>query len=81
VTAQLKDGSDAQSLIVFGAFDQCKSTRFDTTGTGDSLTLAVGSTMVSCQVLLAPAGDEIKSSSARPPHPRARRGSGRRSRT
>lgn len=61
VTAQLKDGSDAQSLIVFGAFDQCKSTRFDTTGTGDSLTLVVGSTMVSCQVFLAPAGDEIKS--------------------
>lgn len=60
VTAQLKDGSDAQSLIVFGAFDQCKSTRFETTGTGDSLTLVVGSTMESCQVFLAPAGDEIK---------------------
>ncbi|MEO3934923.1 hypothetical protein WMO79_19185 [Micrococcaceae bacterium Sec7.4] len=60
VTAQLKDGSEAQSLIVFGAFDQCASTRFDTTGTGDALTLVVGSTMVSCQVFLAPAGDEIK---------------------
>lgn len=59
VTAQLKDGSDAQSLIVFGAFDQCNSTRFATTGTGDSLTLVVGSTMVSCQVFLAPAGDEV----------------------
>jgi hypothetical protein len=61
VTAQLKDGSDAQSLIVFGAFDQCKSTRLATTGTGDALTLVVGSTMVSCQVFLAPAGDEVKS--------------------
>jgi len=60
VTAQLKDGSEAQSLIVFGAFDQCASTRFGTTGTGESLTLVVGSTMVSCQVFLAPAGDEIK---------------------
>ena len=59
VTAQLKDGSDAQSLIVFGAFDQCASTRLATTGTGDSLSLVVGSTMVSCQVFLAPAGDEI----------------------
>lgn len=59
VTAQLKDGSDAQSLIVFGAFDQCNSTRFATTGTGDALTLVVGSTMVSCQVFLAPAGDEV----------------------
>ena len=59
VTAQLKDGSDAQSLIVFGAFDQCASTRFATTGTGDSLSLVVGSTMVSCQVFLAPAGDEV----------------------
>jgi len=60
VTAQLKDGSDAQSLIAFGAFDQCAGTRFATTGTGDSLTLVVGSTMVSCQVFLAPAGDEVK---------------------
>lgn len=59
VTAQLKDGSEAQSLIVFGAFDQCSSTRFATTGTGDALTLVVGSTMVSCQVFLAPAGDEV----------------------
>ncbi|MDP9980783.1 hypothetical protein J2W14_000159 [Pseudarthrobacter oxydans] len=59
VTAQLKDGSDAQSLMVFGAFDQCNSTRFATTGTGDALTLVVGSTMVSCQVFLAPAGDEV----------------------
>ena len=59
VTAQLKDGTDAQSLIVFGAFDQCESTRFETTGSGDALTLVVGSTMVSCQVFLAPAGDEI----------------------
>ncbi|MEC5182001.1 hypothetical protein [Arthrobacter sp. CG_A4] len=61
VTAQLKDGSDAQSLIVFGAFDQCKSTRFATTGTGDSLSLVAGSSMVSCQVFLAPTGDEVKS--------------------
>lgn len=60
VTAQLKDGSDAQSLIVFGAFDQCNSTRFATSGTGDSLALVVGSSMVSCQVFLAPAGDEVK---------------------
>ena len=60
VTAQLKDGSDAQSLIVFGAFDRCASTRFATTGTGDALALVVGSTMVSCQVFLAPAGDEVK---------------------
>ena len=59
VTAQLKDGTDAQSLIVFGAFDQCDSTRFETTGKGDALTLTVGSTMVSCQVFLAPAGDEV----------------------
>lgn len=59
VTAQLKDGTDAQSLIVFGAFDQCDSTRFETTGSGDALTLVVGSTMVSCQVFLAPAGDEV----------------------
>ena len=59
VTAQLKDGSDAQSLIVFGAFDQCASTRFATPGTGDSLSLVVSSTMVSCQVFLAPAGDEV----------------------
>lgn len=60
VTAQLKDGSEAQSLIVFGAFDQCESTRFATTGSGDALALVVGSTMVSCQVFLAPAGDEVK---------------------
>ena len=54
-----QDGTDAQSLIVFGAFDQCESTRFETTGSGDALTLVVGSTMVSCRVLLAPAGDEV----------------------
>lgn len=60
VTARLTDGSDAQSLIVFGAFDQCNSTRFATTGAGDSLSLATGSSMVSCQVFLAPTGDEVK---------------------
>lgn len=60
VTAQLKDGSDAQSLIVFGAFGQCDSTHLATTGKGDALTLVAGSTMVSCQVFLAPAGDEVK---------------------
>jgi hypothetical protein len=59
VTAQLKDGTEAQSLIVFGSFDKCKDTSFETSGTGDTLSLAAGSTKISCQVFLAPAGDEI----------------------
>ena len=59
VGAQLKDGTDAQKLIVFGAMDQCKDKRFETTGKGDDLSLKVGSTMTSCQVFLAPAGDAV----------------------
>lgn len=59
VGAQLKDGTDAQKLIVFGSMDQCKDKRFETTGKGDDLSLKVGSTMTSCQVFLAPAGDAV----------------------
>lgn len=59
VTALLKDGSEAQSLIVFGSFDGCKDTSFDISGSGDALSLVAGSTKVSCQVFLAPVGDEI----------------------
>ncbi|NYE95923.1 cytoskeletal protein RodZ [Psychromicrobium silvestre] len=61
VDAQLKDGSDAQKLIVFGSFDKCESTQFDTTGKGDALSLKVGSTAISCSVFLAPKGDQISS--------------------
>jgi hypothetical protein len=61
LSAQLKDGTDAQKLIIIGSLDQCPTKRFETTGSGDNLSYKVGSTMTSCQVFLAPAGDEIVS--------------------
>lgn len=61
LNAQLKDGTDAQKLIIIGSLDQCPTKRFETTGSSDSLSYKVGSTMTSCQVFLAPAGDEIVS--------------------
>ncbi|WP_314214434.1 hypothetical protein [Pseudarthrobacter equi] len=61
LNAQLKDGTDAQKLIIIGSLDQCPTKRFETTGSSDNLSYKVGSTMTSCQVFLAPAGDEIVS--------------------
>ncbi|ACL41012.1 hypothetical protein Achl_3051 [Pseudarthrobacter chlorophenolicus A6] len=61
LNAQLKDGTDAQKLIILGSLDQCPTKRFETTGSSDNLSYKVGSTMTSCQVFLAPAGDEIVS--------------------
>lgn len=59
--AQLKDGSDAQKLIVFGSFDKCKGTSFETTGKGDDLSYQVGSVSTTCTIFLAPKGDAISS--------------------
>lgn len=61
VTALLKDGTEAQKLILFGSFDKCDSTSLKTEGDGDAFTFIVGSAMTSCEVFLAPAGDSISS--------------------
>lgn len=63
VTGHLKDGTEAQKLIVFGTMDQCKSTNFKTEGKDDAFTLLVGSSMTSCTVFLAPAGDAVTTTS------------------
>lgn len=63
ITGHLKDGTEAQKLIVFGTMDQCESSDFKTEGKDDAFTLVVGSSMSSCTVFLAPAGDAVTSSS------------------
>ena len=47
LNAQLKDGTDAQKLIIIGSLDQCPTKRFETTGSSDNLSYKVGSTMTS----------------------------------
>ncbi|AJT42248.1 hypothetical protein [Psychromicrobium lacuslunae] len=59
--AQLKDGTDAQKLLVIGSFDQCKTKSFETTGSGDTLSYQVGSVSTTCNIFLAPKGDAISS--------------------
>ncbi|GAA4656207.1 hypothetical protein [Arthrobacter cryoconiti] len=63
VSAHLKDGSEAQKLIVFGSMPDCKDTNFKTEGDGDAFTYVVGSSKTTCSVFLAPAGDAITSAS------------------
>lgn len=63
VQGHLKDGTEAQKLIVFGSMDQCDSTDFDTEGDGDAFSYVVGSTKTTCSVFLAPAGDAVTSAS------------------
>lgn len=63
VKAQLKDGTDAQKLIVFGTMGDCKTGSFETEGKDDSFTYKVGSTKASCSVFLAPAGDSVTTAS------------------
>lgn len=59
VEAQLKDGTSAQKLIVFGTLGDCKSTSFKAEGDGDDFSYVVGSTKTACSVFLAPSGDEV----------------------
>lgn len=63
VQGHLKDGSEAQKLIVFGSMAECDSTDFDTEGEGDSFSYVVGSTKTTCSVFLAPGGDAVTSAS------------------
>lgn len=63
LNAHLKDGTEAQKLIVFGTMADCESGSFDTEGKDDAFSYVVGSTKSSCSVFLAPAGDEITSAS------------------
>lgn len=63
ISAQLKDGTDAQKLIVFGTLGDCKSGNFETTGKDDAFTYAVGSAKTMCTVFLAPKGDAITTAS------------------
>lgn len=63
ISAQLKDGTDAQKLIVFGTMDDCKSDSFETTGKDDAFTYVVGSSKTMCTVFLAPQGDAITTAS------------------
>ncbi|MFC6715232.1 hypothetical protein [Branchiibius cervicis] len=59
VDGTLKDGSEAQSLIVFGQLGPCDSKSFKATGSGDNLTIPVGATATGCTIVLAPSGDEV----------------------
>ncbi|KYH44843.1 hypothetical protein [Branchiibius sp. NY16-3462-2] len=59
VDGTLKDGTEAQSLIVFGSLGPCDSKSFKATGSGDNLTIPVGATAVGCTIVLAPTGDEV----------------------
>lgn len=59
ISAQLKDGSEAQKLLVMGSMADCKTGNFKTTGQGAELSYLVGSTKSMCTVFLAPAGDAV----------------------
>ena len=59
VDGTLKDGTEAQSLIVFGQLGPCDSKSFKATGSGDNLTIPVGATAVGCTIVLAPTGDAV----------------------
>lgn len=63
ISAQLKDGTDAQKLIVFGTLGDCKSGNFETSGKDDAFTYVVGSAKTMCTVFLAPKGDAITTAS------------------
>lgn len=63
VDAQLKDGTDAQKLIVFGSLGDCETGSFETEGEDDAFSYKVGSTKTSCSVFLAPAGDAVTTAS------------------
>lgn len=63
ISGQLKDGSEAQKLIVFGSIGDCKDGNFETEGEDDDFSYVVGSSKTMCTVFLAPAGDEIASAS------------------
>lgn len=63
ISAHLKDGTEAQKLIVFGTMADCKSGNFETTGKDDSFTYVVGSSKTMCTVFLAPKGDAITTAS------------------
>lgn len=59
VDGTLKDGTEAQKLIVFGQLGPCDSKSFKATGSGDNLTIPVGATAVGCTIVLAPTGDAV----------------------
>lgn len=63
IQGHLKDGTEAQKLIVMGTMGECDSTNFETEGDGDAFTYVVGSTKTICSVFLAPAGDEVTTAS------------------
>ena len=63
ITGHLKDGTEAQKLIVFGSMADCESGSFDTDGEDDDFTYVVGSTKTMCNVFLAPAGDAVTTAS------------------
>jgi hypothetical protein len=57
--AALKDGTGARTLIVMGSMPQCDAGSFETEGEDDTFSFKVGSSMVNCQVFLAPKGDAV----------------------
>lgn len=63
IQGHLKDGTEAQKLIVMGTMGECDSTNFKTEGDGDAFSYVVGSTKTICNVFLAPAGDEVTTAS------------------
>ncbi len=63
IQGHLKDGSEAQKLIVMGTMGECKSGTFKTEGDGDAFTYVVGSSKTECSVFLAPAGDAVTTAS------------------
>lgn len=63
ITGHLKDGTEAQKLIVFGSMADCETGSFDTEGEDDDFTYVVGSSKTMCNVFLAPAGDAVTAAS------------------
>ena len=63
IQGHLKDGTEAQKLIVMGTMGECKSGTFKTEGDGDAFTYVVGSSKTECSVFLAPAGDAVTTAS------------------
>ncbi|MDO5754370.1 hypothetical protein [Arthrobacter sp.] len=63
ITGHLKDGTEAQKLIVFGTMADCKTGSFDTEGKDDTFSYVVGSSKDMCSVFLAPAGDAVTTAS------------------
>ncbi|MFC8302124.1 hypothetical protein ACFUCV_00390 [Specibacter sp. NPDC057265] len=63
IQGHLKDGTEAQKLIVMGTMGECDSGNFKTEGDGDAFSYVVGSSKTICSVFLAPAGDEVTTAS------------------